>query len=596
MPVREGHWLAGQYNCGNAGPACQGVRRAQFLLIAAPSRRERLAQVLILDVRQGLRRCAPPSPDRARALCGGSRWRSGAWRKAMRPIACQPKKRLTRSRMTADRCWISSAAGPSTRSTSVAGSGFSSPMATRPADLKWLAVGGDLGSHDVGPAGNDFGRGKALRLERVAQSGAKQIRKRPGKTARGLAHADAPYAIVGIMTVAVRLPRRKKAATPDPADLARLVRPPRPRLALARPARRTRGSVSCLAIGNHVATDHREGGRALLRAVSVALADSGGARRRQISTMCCAPGRGLVITRVRATCMPAPKWWSSGMAARFPNDVDALRALPGIGDYTAAAVAAIAFDAPAVPVDGNVERVVSRLFAVEEQLPAAKPTIKRSPRRCCLQHRAGDFAQALMDLGATICSPKRPMCALCPWSGACVAHARGDQETFPRKAPKREGKLRRGLRFVSCARRWTRASAPAPGQGLARLDDGSSRQRMDARFRRQPSAALGAASARQSAMAAATRRRAARVHAFSARACGLCRASAARNCGAKRRTLGENRRPRRRSAAERHAQGTWRTLSIAARSPEFPTLPPAWHFPHARPRRDACAAAPRPCD
>jgi A/G-specific adenine glycosylase len=133
----------------------------------------------------------------------------------------------------------------------------------------------------------------------------------------------------------------------------------------------------------------------------------------------------------------------------FPNDIAALRALPGIGDYTAAAVAAIAFDACAVPVDGNVERVVSRLFAVEEALPAAKPTIKRQAATLLPMQRAGDFAQALMDLGATLCSPKRPACALCPWSGDCVARALGRQEEFPRKAPKREGKLRRGAAFVA---------------------------------------------------------------------------------------------------------------------------------------------------
>jgi A/G-specific adenine glycosylase len=132
----------------------------------------------------------------------------------------------------------------------------------------------------------------------------------------------------------------------------------------------------------------------------------------------------------------------------FPQSIDALRALPGIGDYTAAAIAAIAFDAPAVPVDGNVERVVARLFAVEEPLPAAKPKIKRLAASLLPPHRAGDFAQALMDLGASLCSPKRPACALCPWSEPCLARARGDQETFPRKAPKREGILRRGAAFV----------------------------------------------------------------------------------------------------------------------------------------------------
>ena len=92
-----------------------------------------------------------------------------------------------------------------------------------------------------------------------------------------------------------------------------------------------------------------------------------------------------------------------------------LRALPGVGDYTAAAIAAIAFDIAAVPVDGNVERVVSRLFAVEEELPAAKPKIKQLAASLLPGERSGDFAQAFMDLGATICSPKRPACALCPW-------------------------------------------------------------------------------------------------------------------------------------------------------------------------------------
>ncbi|HEY7998180.1 MAG TPA: A/G-specific adenine glycosylase [Pseudolabrys sp.] len=134
---------------------------------------------------------------------------------------------------------------------------------------------------------------------------------------------------------------------------------------------------------------------------------------------------------------------------KFPQTREGLRALPGIGDYTAAAIAAIAFDAAAVPVDGNIEHVVSRLFAVEEELPAAKSAIKRLAASLLPAHRSGDFAQALMDLGATICSPKRPACSLCPWNESCVALERGDQETFPRKAPKREGKLRRGAAFVT---------------------------------------------------------------------------------------------------------------------------------------------------
>jgi len=109
----------------------------------------------------------------------------------------------------------------------------------------------------------------------------------------------------------------------------------------------------------------------------------------------------------------------------LPDDVAALRALPGIGDYTAAAVAAIAFDAAAVPVDGNVERVVARLFAVEQQLPAAKSEIKRLAASLLPPRRAGDFAQALMDLGAVICMPRRPRCVLCPWRENCAAAALG---------------------------------------------------------------------------------------------------------------------------------------------------------------------------
>jgi A/G-specific adenine glycosylase len=133
---------------------------------------------------------------------------------------------------------------------------------------------------------------------------------------------------------------------------------------------------------------------------------------------------------------------------RFPGTEDELRALPGIGAYTAAAIAAIAFGKRAVAIDGNIERVVARLFAVETPLPAAKPEIRRLAETLVPARRPGDFTQAMMDLGATICTPKKPACVLCPWMDACGARARGDQETFPRKAAKVEGKLRRGASFV----------------------------------------------------------------------------------------------------------------------------------------------------
>jgi A/G-specific adenine glycosylase len=132
----------------------------------------------------------------------------------------------------------------------------------------------------------------------------------------------------------------------------------------------------------------------------------------------------------------------------LPQSEAALAALPGIGPYTAAAIAAIAFDAPAAAVDGNVERVVARLFAITEELPRAKAEIRRLTQALLPAARAGDFAQALMDLGATICTPKAPACAFCPWMGACAARRRGDPETFPVKAPKKQGRLRRGAAFV----------------------------------------------------------------------------------------------------------------------------------------------------
>ena len=133
---------------------------------------------------------------------------------------------------------------------------------------------------------------------------------------------------------------------------------------------------------------------------------------------------------------------------QFPSSETELSALPGIGRYTAAAIAAIAFDANAVPVDGNVERVVARLYSVGKALPAAKPDIQRLAQGLAAQQRSGDFAQGLMDLGATICTPKKPACALCPWSDACAARVRGDPETFPIKTPKPEGRRRRGAAFV----------------------------------------------------------------------------------------------------------------------------------------------------
>ncbi len=134
---------------------------------------------------------------------------------------------------------------------------------------------------------------------------------------------------------------------------------------------------------------------------------------------------------------------------RFPDSEAALRTLPGIGAYTAAAIAAIAFDRRASPVDGNIERVIARAFAVEDELPGAKPAIRALAERLTPDRRAGDFAQAMMDLGATICTPKSPACVLCPWRESCAASALGHPENFPRKPAKKTGILRKGAAFLT---------------------------------------------------------------------------------------------------------------------------------------------------
>jgi A/G-specific adenine glycosylase len=120
----------------------------------------------------------------------------------------------------------------------------------------------------------------------------------------------------------------------------------------------------------------------------------------------------------------------------FPRDEAGLRALPGVGPYTAAAIAAIAFEQRAVVVDGNVERVVARLFAVETPLPGAKPELKWLAGTITPETRCGDFAQAMMDLGATVCVPRNPRCGDCPLVQACGAYARGDPGSFPRRSAK----------------------------------------------------------------------------------------------------------------------------------------------------------------
>jgi len=133
----------------------------------------------------------------------------------------------------------------------------------------------------------------------------------------------------------------------------------------------------------------------------------------------------------------------------FPQTRDGLMQLPGIGPYTAAAIAAIAFERPEVVVDGNVERVMARLFDIHSPLPAAKPELTRAAASLTPDDRPGDYAQGVMDLGATICTPRSPACGICPWMDVCAARAAGTAPDLPRKTPKKGKPTRFGHAYVA---------------------------------------------------------------------------------------------------------------------------------------------------
>ena len=134
-------------------------------------------------------------------------------------------------------------------------------------------------------------------------------------------------------------------------------------------------------------------------------------------------------------------------AGKFPESESQLLDLPGIGAYTAAAISAIAFDAPATVLDGNVERVIARLDAVTDPLPGVKERLRRHAAALTPQARPGDHAQAMMDLGATICTPRKPKCLTCPWMGECRARELGIAEELPRKTPKKPRPIRRAAAY-----------------------------------------------------------------------------------------------------------------------------------------------------
>lgn len=133
----------------------------------------------------------------------------------------------------------------------------------------------------------------------------------------------------------------------------------------------------------------------------------------------------------------------------FPRTEAELLALPGIGAYTAAAIASIAFDERATVLDGNVERVMARLFAIEDPLPGSKKLLYAAADRLTPLARSGDYAQAVMDLGATICTPRKPTCDLCPLIGDCIGRKAGIAESLPRKTAKKTKPTRLGIAFVA---------------------------------------------------------------------------------------------------------------------------------------------------
>jgi A/G-specific adenine glycosylase len=137
------------------------------------------------------------------------------------------------------------------------------------------------------------------------------------------------------------------------------------------------------------------------------------------------------------------------LGGKFPDTMEGLRALPGVGAYTAGAIAAIAYDLPEAAMDANAERVIARLFAATEPLAKAKPKLLAFGKSLVPQKRAGDFAQALMDLGSAICTPKRPACMSCPLFGDCAARKQGIQESLPTKGEKAVRPLKRGAAFVA---------------------------------------------------------------------------------------------------------------------------------------------------
>ena len=314
-------------------------------------------------------------------------------------------------------------------------------------DLDRLAVGRDLGADDVGPARHQFGRGETLPRESVADDLAEQVAQRFGVGARGLVHGAAALPSIWTMIehdVAAKPRRKVDGAQRRQRRTTSRRSPPSCSPGTTAIAARCRGAR---APGERADPYRVWLSEIMLQQTTVkAVAPYFArflARWPDVAALAAAPlddvleaWAGLGYYARARNLHACARAVVGATAATFPDSEAELRALPGIGAYTAAAIAAIAFDRAGEPVDGNVERVIARLFAVESRCRPPKPRSARWRATLTPQQRAGDFAQAMMDLGATICTPKKPACALCPWHDGCAARARGDAETFPRKAPK----------------------------------------------------------------------------------------------------------------------------------------------------------------
>lgn len=154
------------------------------------------------------------------------------------------------------------------------------------------------------------------------------------------------------------------------------------------------------------------------------------------------------------------------LGGRFPDTEEGLRQLPGVGPYTAAAVVAIAFGRRAVVVDGNVERVMARLGRIDTPLPGAKPELRALAERLTPEVRPGDYAQAVMDLGATICTPRAPACGICPWREPCAGRLAGDAERLPRRAAKAAKPVRHGIAWLALREDGSVLAETRPARGL----------------------------------------------------------------------------------------------------------------------------------